>query len=336
MEISNAPFTRATKLPSHAATPRRALATGGSDGPGRRYGKRTGAWSTHRETGAAGPGSAGTALDVPRGMRLANEGEWGAPLRLHLLRHGETEHSRQDRFCGRIDAPLTPEGWRMAEAFARRWAYHPTRPSWRAIYTSTRRRTVVMAAPFADAVRRTPVAEADLDEMDYGSWQGRSKQEIALEEPQRFRRWLADPTIGAPEGETGLEVARRALAFVERVREEHPRGGDVLIVGHKTWLRLLLCALIRVDLRLYRSCVPQPVSGHTVVEIEGGRRFLRQLGDLSYLPRDLRARAREPLPLARERSLPFAPETRGNLVGVQDAGGREAQLGFVDGEPASP
>jgi probable phosphoglycerate mutase len=253
-----------------------------------------------------------------------------------LLRHGETEHSREDRFCGRIDATLTPDGWRMAEAFARRWANHPSRPSWRAVYTSTRRRTVAMAAPFADAVRLTATAEADLDEIDHGSWQGRSKQEIALDEPQRFRRWLDDPSIGAPGGETGLEVARRALSFVERVRAAHPGGGDVLVVGHKTWLRLLVCALIRVDLRLYRACVPQPVGGHSLVELEGNRCFLRQLGDLSYLPRELRARAREPLPLAPEPSSisSFAPQPRGHLVGVKDAGGREPQLGFADGQPA--
>ena len=261
----------------------------------------------------------------------------GTPLRLHLLRHGETEHSRLDRFCGRIDAPLTPDGWRMAEAFARRWAHHPTRPSWHAVYTSTRRRTIAMAAPFADAARLSPAVEPDLDEIDFGAWQGRSKQEIARDEPERFRRWLANPSIGAPDGETGFEVARRALAFVARLRRVHAGGGDVLIVGHKTWLRLLVCALIRIDLRLYRSCVPQPVSGHSVVEIEADRHFLRQLGDLSYLPRELRARAREPatgLPV--ERSLGLAPQTRGDLVGVEDAGGREAELAFVHGEPASP
>src|SRR5205085_10699896 len=88
-----------------------------------------------------------------RGMGMRSQDEanaTGALLRLHLLRHGETQHSRQDRFCGHIYADLTPDGWRMAEAFGRRWAFHPTRPCWRAIYTSPRRRTIDMATPFAD------------------------------------------------------------------------------------------------------------------------------------------------------------------------------------------
>jgi hypothetical protein len=93
-----------------------------------------------------------------------------------------------------------------------------------------------------------------------------------------------------------------------------------------------VCALIRVDLRFYRACVPQPVGGHSIVELEADRRFLRQLGDLSYLPRELRARAREPLTLTP--SLLVAPQAGGDLVGVEEAGVGQAQPGFVEGEPA--
>ena len=55
-------------------------------------------------------------------------------LSLYLLRHGETEFSRSDRFCGDIDAPLTDAGVLMAEQFAD--AYDDLH--WRGIITSTR------------------------------------------------------------------------------------------------------------------------------------------------------------------------------------------------------
>ena len=38
-------------------------------------------------------------------------------LSLYLIRHGQTEFSRENRFCGSINPPLTPEGLRMAAAF---------------------------------------------------------------------------------------------------------------------------------------------------------------------------------------------------------------------------
>src|SRR4029079_17520100 len=50
-------------------------------------------------------------------------------LNLYLLRHGETEFSRGDRFCGDIDAPLTSVGALMGHKFAD--AYGDL--SWRAI-----------------------------------------------------------------------------------------------------------------------------------------------------------------------------------------------------------
>ena len=41
-------------------------------------------------------------------------------VRLHFLRHGQTPHSRDDRFCGAATDPdLTAEGREMATAFAR-------------------------------------------------------------------------------------------------------------------------------------------------------------------------------------------------------------------------
>src|SRR6201999_404068 len=92
------------------------------------------------------PGTSFDELDG-EGRKLSHQ-----RLNLHLLRHGETELSRQDRFCGMLDAELTRDGHRMAEAFAARWTRHPSRPIWRAIYISTRRRAMETAAPFAAAL----------------------------------------------------------------------------------------------------------------------------------------------------------------------------------------
>ena len=125
-------------------------------------------------------------------------------LKLHLLRHGETDLSRQDRFCGMLDAELNRDGHRMAEAFAARWARHESGPVWRSIYISTRRRAMETAAPFAAALGKVPIVDRGLDEINYGSWQGRTKGEVERDDPEGYRRWLADPMRGAPDGESAL------------------------------------------------------------------------------------------------------------------------------------
>jgi len=209
-------------------------------------------------------------------------------LSLYLLRHGETEFSLQDRFCGTIDAALTDAGHRMAEAFAAGYSHRPLR--WNAIYTSTRRRTIETAAPFAAEVGIAPVADARLDEISFGDWQGRSKAEIACADPVRYRRWLEDPTIGPPGGESIAEVAARAMAAFRQVERDH-QGGNVLLVAHKTILRVLISTLLDVDLRHYREWIAQPVGSLSVIDCGASRRVLRLLDDVQHMSPWLRERA---------------------------------------------
>jgi len=211
-------------------------------------------------------------------------------LSLYLLRHGETAFSHHNRFCGRIDAPLTAEGRAMAAAFADAYANVP----WTAIVTSSRTRTVDTAMPIAArvgiAVRRDP----RLDEMSYGDWQGLSKAEAAGRDPEHFARWMADPSIGAPGGELPADVAARALTAIAELRVRHARG-HVLVVSHKAALRILFCRLVGVDLRHYRA-VDWPVAAVTRIDIEGDRLTLRTFADLCHLSGEEPAPVRASLP----------------------------------------
>ena len=198
-------------------------------------------------------------------------------LSLYLLRHGQTAFSHHDRFCGRIDAPLTVEGRMMAAAFADAYAHLP----WAGIVTSSRTRTIDTAMPMAARIGLPVRRETRLDEISYGDWQGLSKTEVASRDPGYFARWLADPSIGAPGGELPNDVAERALSAIADVRARHARG-NVLIVAHKAVLRILFCRLLGFDVRLYRT-LDWPVSAVSRIDIEGGRLWLRTFADLSHL-----------------------------------------------------
>jgi probable phosphoglycerate mutase len=216
--------------------------------------------------------------------------------KLYLLRHGETEFSRRDRFCGDIDAALTGEGEEMASAFA---AAHADVP-WRAIITSTRRRTMQTASPITVAAGIAPTVDARLDEIFYGDWQGKSKQEVAARDVHRYRLWLENPSLGVPGGESVAAVADRAAALVSALGDRMDHG-NLLLVGHKTVLRTLICRLTGLDLRHYRK-IPQPVGGLTEIDL-GPETRIRRLGDISYLPPHLQALAQ-----ATAMTPPNAPE----------------------------
>ena len=168
-------------------------------------------------------------------------------LSLYLLRHGETEFSHQDRFCGRIDAPLTPDGREMAALFAD--AYGSI--GWQAIVTSTRCRAIDSAAPTAACAGIEACRDARFDEMNFGAWQGLSKVEAAARDGEYFARWLRDPSIGPLMGESPRAVAARACAAIEDLCVRH-RDGNILIVSHKALLRILLCQLFDTELSQYR------------------------------------------------------------------------------------
>jgi probable phosphoglycerate mutase len=198
-------------------------------------------------------------------------------LSLYLLRHGETEFSRDDRFCGRIDAPLTDGGREMAARFAS--AYGAL--DWRAILTSTRIRAIESATPLALRTGLVVEADARLDEMFYGEWQGLSKHEIAARDGDYYARWEIDPSIGPPRGESPHEVSARALAAIQDLIARHAEG-PVLIVSHKALLRILLCQLFGIELRHYRRGL-WPVGAVTEVELGAGRPSLRRFANVEHL-----------------------------------------------------
>ncbi len=140
-----------------------------------------------------------------------------------LVRHGTTDWSRSGRHTGRTDVRLTPEGERAAAALRpvladRRFALVLSSPLRRA------RDTAELAGCF-------PELDDDLQEWDYGQYEGRTTNEIRAERPG----WLIwqDGVLG---GETADDVAARADRVITRVRAA---GGDCLLFAHGHLLRIL-------------------------------------------------------------------------------------------------
>jgi probable phosphoglycerate mutase len=228
-------------------------------------------------------------------------------LNLYLLRHGETEFSRGDRFCGDIDAPLTTAGDLMAERFAD--AYEDMH--WRGIITSTRRRTIATAAPLAQRAGIRIRQDARLDEMFFGNWQGLTKKEAASRDPARYAQWRNDPMVGAPGGESPYDVSARAVTAIDDLRARYD-SGNILIVSHKTVLRLVFCRMLNIELRRYREYVDWPACALTVLELGPCHAVARLVTDERHL----------------------FPQARRDLVREQLPGWGEPDPSLIDGEPA--
>ena len=149
------------------------------------------------------------------------------PVQLWLVRHGETEWSRSGQHTGKTDLPLTPAGEQQARDIgkflrARSFAMVLTSPLQRA-------RETCHLAGYGEVA----VVDANLQEWDYGEYEGRTTAAIREERPG-WSLWRE----GVHGGETIEQVAARAQAVIDRVLAG---SGDALLFAHGHVLRILSC-----------------------------------------------------------------------------------------------
>ncbi|MFN2543587.1 MAG: histidine phosphatase family protein [Actinomycetota bacterium] len=145
-------------------------------------------------------------------------------MQLWLVRHGETEWSRDLKHTGRTDVPLTPAGEGQAKTLATRLTGHEF-----ARVLSSPRLRARQTAELAGFGK--PEIVDDLAEFDYGEYEGLTTKEIRTDRPG-WDLWRD----GCPGGETTEAVGRRMDAVLDLIGEPE---GDVLLFAHGHCLRIL-------------------------------------------------------------------------------------------------
>lgn len=142
-----------------------------------------------------------------------------------LVRHGETEWSRDARHTGRTDVPLTDEGRAQAERLLEplgNWGFTRvlTSPLGRALDTCR----------LAGLGERAELSDPLL-EWDYGEYEGETSAQIREIRPE-WNLWHD----GCPRGETVADVRARVDRLVSELKASE---GDVALFAHGHVLRVL-------------------------------------------------------------------------------------------------
>jgi probable phosphoglycerate mutase len=196
----------------------------------------------------------------------------------HLLRHGQTEHTPERRFSGRNDLPLSLTGRAEAEAAAHRAAQLGID----VVVASPLRRTRETAEIVAAALGLPVEFDEDLVELDFGSLEGLTFDEAAARHPLAARRFLADPTVAAPDGESVADVGSRVARARRRILSAHA-GRTVLVVSHVTPIKLLLAAGLGVGEDVVHRVFLEAASLCTVTWSSDGRSSVRLVNDTAHL-----------------------------------------------------
>ncbi|QEC53756.1 alpha-ribazole phosphatase/probable phosphoglycerate mutase [Anseongella ginsenosidimutans] len=187
-------------------------------------------------------------------------------LNVYLLRHGQTGWNADgNKYCGRTDIPLTPLGIEQAGRA-------------RALLEGIEFEKVY-ASPLERAHHTATIAgggkpvETDerLIEVDFGSWEGKTRAEFILENAALWNSWCDDPSLtrAGGTGETALDVIRRVDAFFTEALKRHCFGleeaagsepapdKNILVVGHNGINRLYLAWKLGMHLKDYRRLVQE-------------------------------------------------------------------------------
>jgi len=157
-------------------------------------------------------------------------------LRLFVLRHGETVFTRERRFAGWRDVPLTDAGLRQSEAAAAALSGVGISAVFASPLERARTSAEAVAKPHRLAVQIMPVFR----ELGFGAWEGRTRAEVEAAEPALYDVWRTAPDrFTAPGGESLPAVAKRVAEGIETLRADHD-GESVVLVTHAVVIRLIV------------------------------------------------------------------------------------------------
>lgn len=188
---------------------------------------------------------------------------------IDLMRHGEPVGGI--RYRGQIDDPLSDTGWRQMRA-----ALGKERP-WDLIISSPLSRCLAFAEDLSRDSGLPLEIDARLQEIGFGEWQGKTREEITQYDPGLVQRFYRDPTTYRPDGAEGLaEFRHRIVEAVNDILNRHS-GRHILVICHAGTIRMVLGHILDIPLsNLFRIKVAN-ASITRIEYAEQGEEFLGQL-----------------------------------------------------------
>lgn len=166
-------------------------------------------------------------------------------LKLHLIRHGETEFNATGIVQGGgIDSDLNATGRQQAQWFWQRHRFTRYAPT---VWASGLKRTHQTLAPFLEdgyQLRTHP----GLNEFSWGEWEGQKFDQDFQDIIRPYAEaWAAgDLDLAVPGGDTPRIAWTRAQAALQDILATHP-DGNVLVCTHGRLLRILISGVLHND-----------------------------------------------------------------------------------------
>ena len=191
-------------------------------------------------------------------------------MKLHLVRHGETDINASGRLQGTTNSTLTSRGMAQARELAvASLTWDPV-----AVYSSPLQRARGVAGAIADLSGLYVTDEPRIIEMDMGDLEGVTVQEMRDGWPDLYQGWRRDASsVTMPGGESLGDVQRRAMAAVDELDERYGGDDTIIAVTHNFTIRCIVAAVIDLPLANINHMDLSLGSRTTITSGQRGRRL---------------------------------------------------------------
>lgn len=146
-------------------------------------------------------------------------------MRVVLVRHGETEHNKEDSITGQMDISLNDVGVEQAEKCAERLKNEDFVQA----YSSDLERTYETAKIITEKHGLPPERYKEFRERGFGEYEGRPKDD--------WRQVVRDHDgerhhLSPEEGESLKEVGERFVGKLNDLQKKHDKDDKILVGGH--------------------------------------------------------------------------------------------------------
>ncbi|MFH1380626.1 MAG: histidine phosphatase family protein [Candidatus Omnitrophota bacterium] len=164
--------------------------------------------------------------------------------KLILVKYCKTCWNKENRLQGAVDIPLNDEGVEEARKISEELSQFDIS----ALYSGSAPCSVSTANEIA-APHKVKVKEvSELNELNYGLWQGLYMKDIKKRYKRQYSIWKTSPVSGCPpQGEAIGKAYDRAVSAVHKIIDHH-KAKDVCIVSGSLILSLIKCNLRNIDL----------------------------------------------------------------------------------------
>lgn len=193
-------------------------------------------------------------------------------MRLHIVRHGQTDWNAQRRIQGQLDSQLDEVGQQQAIERGHDFVDMDLTAVYSSSSLRTRQTTELILGDRHDMV----TFRDDLREVRLGVWQGLYWADVEKEHPEMVKAHdNASQDFNVEGAERSAEVQERGITAIESIIEAHKHSepsDNILIVSHGAIMRTILAYYLAIPLSELINLPPLPNCAHCIIDVNADKR----------------------------------------------------------------